>query len=454
MLLRSQVQYDTAVIGGGPGGIPAAIAAARQGAKVLLVERNGFLGGAAASGLGLLGFLDRQGRRVLGGILQEFVDRLSEVGGTLGHNRCPVHNSITPIQPDLFRIVAIEKCREAGADLLLHSELMDVRVDNGRITGVCAFAKGQCIDIKAKVFIDATGDGDVGYMAGASYIKGQDGSGLMQPSTLMFTIGNVNLESFYNYIENNPSEIELPDTYDSGYTVDFFRKTPGHCFIGLKALLARARENGEYNIPRDRFIYIISPNKGQVAVNSTRVINIDASDPWELTRGETEGHLQILQLINLLKKYAPGFEDSYISSIAPHLGIRETRRLKGISTFTADDMLSNKIPGDTIALGAYNIDIHHGASDTIKLTSLDKPYGIPYGCLVSRDIEGLLMSGRCISVDTQVYGSMRVMGTCMAIGEAAGIAAALSTAKGCMPSELPYEDVTTALNGVGAILSI
>lgn len=454
MNTRDQVEYDIAVIGGGPGGIPAAIAAARQGAKVLLVERNGFLGGAAASGLGLLGFLDRQGRKVLSGIPEEFVERLAEVGGTLGHNRCPVHNSITPIQPDIFRIIAIEKCRDAGVDLLMHCELLDVKVDNRKITKVVVFGKGHQIEINAKVVIDATGDGDVAYMAGASYTKGQDGTGLMQPASLMFTVGNVNLESFYNYIENNPSEIELPDTYDSGYTADFFRNTKGHCFIGLKGLLTKAKENGEYTIPRDRFIYIISPNKNQVAVNSTRILNIDATDPWELTRGETEGHLQILQLMKLLKKYVPGFDESYVSSIAPGLGIRETRRIKGMKTLTVDDMLSNKIPEDAICLGAYNIDIHHGAEETIKLTSLEKPYGIPYGCLVSKDIEGLLMSGRCISVDTQVYGSMRIMGTCMAIGEAAGVAAALSVSKGCMPSELAYQAVTDTLKNSGAILAI
>ncbi len=454
MLKKTQVEYDVAVIGGGPGGIPAAMAAARHGARVLLVERNGFLGGAAASGLGLLGFLDRQGRRVLGGIPEELVQRLAEVGGTLGHNPCPVHNSITPIQPDIFRIIAIEKCREAGVDLLMHCELLDVKVENGRIKKVVVFGKGQQIEIDAKIVVDATGDGDVAYMAGASYIKGQDGTGLMQPSTLMFTIGNVDLEAFFEYIEKNPSEIELPDTYDAGYTVDFFRKTPGHCFIGLKALLAKAKENGEYTIPRDRFIYIISPNKGQVAVNSTRVLNIDATDPWELTRGETEGHLQILQLMKLLKKYVPGFHESHVSSIAPGLGIRETRRIRGIDTFTREDMLANKIPEDTIALGAYNIDIHHGADETINLTSLERPYGIPYGCLVSKDIGGLLTSGRCISVDTQVYGSMRVMGTCMAIGQAAGVAAALSAGKGCLPSELSYREVTAALEKDGAMLTL
>jgi len=127
-----QLKYDVAVIGGGPGGIPAAIAAARMGMKVVLVERNAFLGGAAASGLGILGYIDRQGNRVLGGIAQEFIDRLIEVGGATGHYRCPVHNSITPINPDLFKIIAVKMCNEAGVDILFSNELLDVKVETAK----------------------------------------------------------------------------------------------------------------------------------------------------------------------------------------------------------------------------------------------------------------------------------------------------------------------------------
>ena len=127
---------DVAVIGGGPGGLPAAIRAARMGKKTILVERNSFLGGTAASGLGILGYLDRQGRKALGGIAQELIDRLTGYGGAIGHYPCPVHNSITPISPDWFKIVAVEMCREAGVEVLFNSELLDATIENGRV--VCA----------------------------------------------------------------------------------------------------------------------------------------------------------------------------------------------------------------------------------------------------------------------------------------------------------------------------
>lgn len=138
-----QKTYDIVVIGGGPGGIPAAVAAARRGHKVLLVERNSFLGGAATSGLGILGYLDRQGKRALGGIAQELMDRLEEMHGAMGHFRCPVHNSISPISPECFKIVAVEMCREAGAEILFNNELLDVTVDNGKIKTVTVY--GKCV---------------------------------------------------------------------------------------------------------------------------------------------------------------------------------------------------------------------------------------------------------------------------------------------------------------------
>ncbi len=184
-----------AVIGGGPGGLPVRYAL-REWGKTILVERNSFLGGTAASGLGILGYLDRQGRKALGGIAQELIDRLTGYGGAIGHYPCPVHNSITPISPDWFKIVAVEMCREAGVEVLFNSELLDATIENGRV--VCAEVYGKCTRtlIEAKVYIDGTGDGDLAYMAGARYMSGQDGTGIMQPCTLMFTVTNYNLENF------------------------------------------------------------------------------------------------------------------------------------------------------------------------------------------------------------------------------------------------------------------
>src|SRR5699024_12051927 len=174
-LRENAVSYDVAVIGGGPGGLPAAIAAARAGARTILVERTAALGGAAASGLGILGFLDRAGNPALGGIAQELVDRLVAVGGSPGHFRCPVHNSITPISPDLLKIVAVQMCQEAGVDILFENELLDVDIDNtGTLRSATVYGKLTKTRIEATVFIDATGDGDLAYLAGVPHTLGQD----------------------------------------------------------------------------------------------------------------------------------------------------------------------------------------------------------------------------------------------------------------------------------------
>lgn len=427
MLRHNEKSYDVVVVGGGPGGIPAAIAAARRGKKTILVERNGFLGGAATSGLGILGYIDRQGNKALGGIAQEFIDRLMPMHGAQGHNRCPVHNSISGISPEVFKIVAVEMCMEAGVDIFFNQELLDVKVEDGKVVEITTYGKCTATNIKGSVFVDATGDGDLAYLAGAEFHSGQDGTGLMQPSTLMFTVTNYDLNRFLNWAEENPSEYGIKEDYADGvYNPDFFRKTPSHCFIGLTETIKKAREAGDFDIPRNQWIYITTPTEGCLAINTSRIINIDASDPQQLSDGLVEGYKQVAQLIRFMNKYIPGFENCRLSEISPTLGIRETRHIEGVYTLTRKEMYSDYVKKNAVAQSAYNIDIHSGKASHIDLTPVTEPFGIPFGCLVPKTIDGLLLSGRTISIDTETYASARVMGPCIAVGEACGEAAALA----------------------------
>lgn len=442
-------EYDVAVIGGGPGGISAAAAAARRGRRVVLVERNGFLGGVAASGLGILGYLDREGNKALGGIAQELMDRMEEMGGALGHCRCPVHNSISAISPEYMKLAALELCLDAGVEVLFNQELLDVTVENGRVTQAVTYGKCTRTILSAQVFVDATGDGDLAYMAGAGFTAGQDGTGTMQPATLMFTVTDCDLEKFLAYAETHPEDYGIKEAYARNYDPDFFRATPSHCFIGLTEMVRRAKAAGDFDIPRNQFIYITTPIQGNLAINTSRIINIDASDPYQLSGGLVEGYRQVHTLLRFMNKYVPGFERARLSLISPTLGIRETRHFRGVCRLTREDMYAQSTKDNAVAQSAYNIDIHSGTADHIDLTPVARPFGIPYGCLVPAKVDGLLLSGRTISVDTAVFASCRVMGPCIAVGEACGEAAALCVEQGLEPRAVDVGELRRRLRANG-----
>ncbi len=454
MVVRTS-KYEVIVVGGGPSGLSAAIVAGRAGVRTLIIERNEFLGGNGASGLPFLGFLDKHGRQVVGGIAQEFIDSLIQINGAYHHNRCPLHNSVTVVHPDLFKVVATEKSTGAGVDLLLHSEPVHVGVKNGKIKNITVLTKGTKIELEAEVVIDATGDGDVAYLGGATFGKGLQ-NGVMQPPSLLFTLGNFKKERFYDYLRQHPNDLLLPESMDVlyKYDVDFLKSNPSHVFLGLRESLEELRKRGTTSFPRDTLIYINSVNPGQVVVNSTRILNFDGTDPHDLTRGLIEAYSQVMEITEILKTHFPGFEDCFISGINPNIGVRETRRISGLKTLRLDDVINGRIPADSIALGAYKVDIHSGVDQTTILKEVEEPYGIPLGCLISKDIEGLMMSGRCISADSESLASARIMPVCMAVGEAAGVCAALAIREGKLPSQVEHEKVVRVLKENGAILTM
>ncbi len=450
---KEVIETDVAVIGAGPGGIAAAVSAARQGVKVLLVEREGYLGGQLGSGLPFLAFFDTHQRRIVGGLAQEMVDRLADLEfGTIGHRYCPHHLSTTSINQFYTRIICFQWAKECGIQLLMHCELSDAQVIGGRLQSVTVTGKGMAFEIRAKIYIDGTGDGDLGYMAGATYEKGH----VLQPPTLMFNLGGVNFERFIDYIAAHPEELLYnvrPDT-PPGYDADFFRSNPGHVFVGLSATLEKLRAQGKCPVDRDTVIYIRLPIPGHVAVNTIRILNCDGSNIHDLSRGEMEGHLQILPLIEMFRNYVPGFENCYLTYIHSTLGVRESRRIMGIKKLTQDDVLSGIIPADAVGIFSYFIDIHSGSGRTTYVKRVEEPYGVPYGCMVSKDIQGLMMTGRCISVDAIALGSSRIMTLCMAIGEGAGVGAALAVKHRIDPADVDTDELRGILRKNGAVLSI
>lgn len=453
-------EFDVVVLGAGPGGLAAALAAGRGGAKVLLVEKNGYLGGNMAIGLPLLGFLDKDGNKVIGGIADEFMKDMASYDTAYGHAAsehkvCPMHNSVTLYDHELFKIVALHKVLDAGIEVLFHTDIESVNVENAEIREITLRGKGYRIFVKAKIYIDASGDGDMAYLAGASYEKGQKDTGILQPPTMMFTLSGVDIDRTIDYLAENPDQMDRSKTIDcaGGYDADFFRSDPNFVMVAMRKLFAQLREQGKMPVNRENIIVINSLLPGEVHMNCTRHLGTDGSDVFSVTRAEIEGYLQIEKFVETLHQYVPGFEKCYISQIYPSLGIRESRRFSGIRQLTESDVVNGVFNEETIGIGSYCVDIHAGDGLSTIFTKIPA-YGIPYGITVSDEIEGLMFAGRCASMDAVAMSSARVMPICMAIGEAAGVGAALAIKQGISPREVDVSQIRKTLLDTGAILSI
>ena len=448
------LRYDVAVIGGGPGGIPAAIAAARQGAKVLLVEKNGFLGGNMTIGLPLLGYLDKDGNTVIKGIAQELVDAMTELGACSPHTWCPNHNSVTIMDEEVFKVVALDKCIKAGVEILLYTQVIDTNVENGCLKSVTLFGKGRRMELEADVFIDATGDGDVGYMAGARYEMGQKDTGTLQPPTMMCTIDGVDLHKTIDYLDEHPEQMAMCKTHESypGYDATYFRAHfKHHVLVGFRKLMLELKADGVLPIDRDTLICITTLTEGRINLNCTRHLGINGSDVKDLTRATIEGHFQNMKLIEVLRRYVPGFENARLVRFYPFLGIRETRCFHGLETLTEEDLLAGRIHDTAVGLGAYIIDIHSGDGNGTICKKV-KPYGLPYGMTVSADISNLMFSGRCASMDAVAMSSCRVMPPLMAMAQGAGVGAALAVKQGIKPGQVDPQEVRAILRADGCQL--
>lgn len=444
-------KYDVIVVGAGPGGIPAAIAAARNGMDVLLVERNAQLGGLLVSGLPLLAYLDRQGNQIIGGIAQEIVDRLKEVGGVNDHIQSPILNSMTHVNPAWMRVVISEMCTECdNIDILLYSELAGVQVDNGRVTGVDIFCRGDMMHYDAKVVIDATGDACVVYKSGAAYEKGEH----LQPMSLTFDLINVDYDKVFDFLESHPEEQTLPDTFP-GFknSIDFLRNNKCSSFMGFMHMVEEGKKNGTFTLDRN-MIDFCRQIDDTAFINTARVVNADSTDSESIIRAEFDSLKQIKELIAFMRKNIPGFENAKLAGIAPWIGVRESRRVVGVKQLDAPNVEALEIPQDTIAMAGYNRDTHSPVDGKMYMLATKHGIGVPYGCLVPQTMDGLLVSGRAISVTQNVFAMTRIIPTCMAVGEACGVAAALAVKEGVQPRDVNVEALREALLKAGAILTV
>lgn len=439
-------EVDVLVVGGGPSGIIAAQAAAEDGLKVTLIEGRSFLGGNMTIGLPVLGFLGQKGNQVIKGLPQRYIERLREVGGASEHRPCPLHMSITLVEPEAVKNVALEMLIEDKVDVLLHTYFAESIVENDEIKGVFIESKAGREAILAKVVIDCSGDADVAFRAGVPCEKGNENGG-MQPPTLMFCMAGVDTEKLRTSIADQ-SRTYLTDFIPAEY----YGQNHQFIVVGLREVMEKARENGLV-LNTERTIIITGLRKGEVWINMSSVHGVDGTKPEDLTHGEIKGRQQIKDIQKYLIEYVPGFEEAYFTKMAPFLGIRETRRIVGQYVMTAEDILGCRRFDDSIAVASYPLDIHHPGDGGCTLTWCGDCYDIPYSTLVPKKIENLLVAGRAISTTHEAMSAIRVMAPCMAMGEAAGRAAKLAIRKNLYPSALPVEEIQKELLEKGAYLN-
>jgi len=408
--------WDLIVVGGGPGGVPAAVAAARNGARVLLVERYGFLGGMATNALVHPFMKYKAGNKIITrGLFEEFLDLLMK-NGALTEDR--QNFDAEPMKWLLDRFVM-----KSGVDLLLHTDAIGVLKKNQKIKTVRVFHKGGIEDLSANIFIDSTGDGDIAAWGGAKVEIGRKEDSQFQPMTLNFRMANVNIKAM-------PPSKKINRLYDE------------------------AKAKGEVKNPRENVLKFLTVHPDVIHFNTTRVIGKSSLDGWETTEAEIEGRRQVDDMVRFLKKYVKGFEKSYLMKMGSQIGVRESRRIMGKYVLTADDVLSARHFEDGIACASYPIDIHNptGTGTDIRRLKDGTFYKIPYRCLVPEGIDNLLIASRCISATHEAHSSLRVMPIVWAIGEAAGTAASFCLQKKIKPVDVDAGELRKKLTEQGAFV--
>jgi hypothetical protein len=437
--------YDVVVCGGGTAGVVAALSAARNGAKTLMIEKSGFLGGTASMGGPFMSFYGPEGVPIVGGIPQEIASRLIARGASPGHVRIPRWNSFTPFNPEELKNLALEMVEEEGVHLLLHAFIVEARRIGSRVECVTVETISGRFDITGKVFIDCTGDAIVAYKAGLPTEKAPH----LQAGSQMTLLGGFNKERFVDYVRTHPGEAR---GFDEGWSLELLESQEYIAFCGLFSFLKEANRSWHLDMPRDFICFNTAYRPDAVLVVASRASNFDATSVDELTRAETEVRRQDARLVPLLKKHIPGFEDVYFLSTGHQVGVRETRRLMGAYTLTEQDVRQARSFEDTVALGGYPIDVHDPSGKGTRFEILASTYEVPFRCLYTREAHNFLMAGRHISVSHVVHGTTRVMPVCMAVGEAAGAAAAISAKERRPVERISSSKLRGLLRSLGAIV--
>jgi len=429
-------EYDVIVCGGGTSGIAAAIASARTGVKTVLLERYGFTGGVPA--YCIMPAWHRL-REIHSRLLGEFAERTASVGP--GPNTLKTEHT----EPEYVKITALNMLAESGVELHLHTLCTGAVVEEKNVRGVITESKSGRRAFLGKTLIDATGDGDIAFLAGAEYLQGDD-EGITQGMTIRFRIGRINFDRYFDWVAENRQYYK--NISDERIEDLRSKARDGKEFYMSGDLSPLYKLHPEYpNLPVSSYFNASSIRKDELSVNATRIYRVDGTKEEDLTLAEVTCRKQAFEVWRFLHEKIPGFENSVVIETAAQIGVRETRRIIGDYILTEADCRDGTRFPDAVAANPISFDLH---DRNYSCESLAHAAYIPYRCLLPKGLEGLLTAGRCISSDHVANSTIRRMTTAFETGQAAGIAAALSAKMNLTPRNLPFETLKTALLEAGA----
>ena len=416
-------KYDLIVVGGGFAGTCAALEASEKGLKTLLIDKNNCLGGAASNCL-VIPFMNYwtkdpetgETQFLAGSLFMEITRRMKLMGG--------LHDNLKTFDEEVLKLVLMRMCREYGVELLLNANVVEAGMEENTIRTIKVWGKSRMLELSADYFVDATGDAELSVLAGCRYQLGREEDNLCQPMTLCFRVHGVDRETF---LANKPS---------------------------INPLYQQFQRDGKIKNPRENVLSFSTLYDDILHFNTTRVVKLDPTNPFDVTRAELEAREQVYEMLSFLKSNIPGFEKAHVLSTALQIGIRESRMVEGEYTLTVDDLKSLARFDDAIAVANYDIDIHNpeGAGTDHYYFGDGQWYQIPYRCLVPKDCDNLLVAGRCISSTHEAQASYRIMPFCAELGQAAGAAVSEAHKSGALLRNVNIARVQNILREEGFLI--
>ena len=451
---------DVVVVGGGASGIAAAAAAADSGATVTLLERGSVLGGELVSGLPILSVANARGEWIVGGIAEELLQSAEKLGGYAGRPFDGRAMWGACVDPEVMKLVVISTLARRGIRVFMGCGVTDVVQGGGRIEGLIAQAKNGPILVSGSTYIDASGDADLADLAGVPTLKGSD-TGELQPVSLTFRMSHIDFAEFLAWLRANPGQFNLAENPAFGMSATECAAAVADsglpfCVLqgqGERTVLADAIAAGTMFPTTAIWMWPTSLGRQEMGFNTTRVAGVDGTD--SLAIGEAAAQLagQVTQAVEFMKGELPGFGQGHLSGVAPKVGIRETRRIVGDTSLTTAAVVQGEKREDGIARGAHHVDVHGSGTAQVRRYVTDgRSYDIPLGALIPVGLDNVLVAGRCLSSEREANGSARVMGTCLAMGQAAGTTAAMAVGTGEVRA-VPVADVRQRLAAAGAVVS-